>query len=244
MDLHSVLTAYRRHAPYYDAVFGMLLAPGRSRTVGLANQLPGQRVLEVGVGTGLSLPHYRDDFRVTGIDVSPEMLDIARRRVAEQNLQNVEALLEMDAEQLSFSDNSFDLVIAMYVASVVPDPKAMVAEIQRVCRPGGDILIVNHFAEETGLRGVVERKLAPWSKKLGWRPHFLLDHVLDSSTLEVLDTGRAAPLGLFTILQCRNAKNEDSPQRRAQAHAVELQPVELRPAAGQPALQPGTAAGS
>lgn len=243
MDMQSVLTAYRRHAPYYDAVFGLLLGPGRQQTVRLANLLAhrngGLRVLEVGVGTGLSLPHYRSDFSITGIDISPHMLEIARRRVAEQNLQNVEALLEMDAENLAFADDSFDIVIAMYVASVVPNPNAMVAEIQRVCRPGGDVLIVNHFAEETGFRGAVERKLAPFSRKLGWRPHFLMEDVLSASSLEVLDSDRAAPLGLFTILHCRNAKNEAVPHSKPK-----VQPVDVRHASGAPALQSGAVPGN
>jgi phosphatidylethanolamine/phosphatidyl-N-methylethanolamine N-methyltransferase len=206
MDMDSVLAAYRRHAPYYDAVFGLLLGPGRQRTVRLVNDLRGPKVLEVGVGTGLSLPHYRSDLRLTGIDISPDMLRIARRRVTERGLANVDAIVEMDAEDLRFDDSSFDIVIAMYVASVVPSPARMVREIQRVCRPGGDIVIVNHFAEEGGLRGRVERKLAPLSKKLGWRPDFAIESVLSAGTLEVLNVDRAAPLGLFTILHCRNAK--------------------------------------
>ena len=206
MDVTSVLAAYRRHAPYYDAVFGVLLGPGRQRTVKIANRLPGPRVLEVGVGTGLSLPRYRRDLRITGIDLSPEMLDIARRRVRSRRLAHVAAILEMDAEDLRFADNSFDLVVAMYVASVVPNPERLISEIQRVCRPNGDILIANHFAEPNGLRGKVERGLAPLSKKLGWRPDFPIDSVLSAGSLEVVDVHRVAPLGLFTILQCRNAK--------------------------------------
>lgn len=219
MDMVSVLAAYRRHAPYYDAVFGLLLGPGRQRTVRLVNKLQGPRVLEVGVGTGLSLPHYRSDLRVTGIDISPEMLRIARRRVAERGVGNIDAVLEMDAEELRFPDDSFDIVIAMYVASVVPSPARMVREIQRVCRPDGDIVIVNHFAEEGGLRGTVERKLAPLSKKLGWRPDFAIESVLSAGTLEVLNVDRAAPLGLFTVLRCRNAKTAGAEWRAPRPYA-------------------------
>ncbi len=206
MDMQSVLNAYRRHAPYYDAVFGVLLGPGRRQAVGLANRLVGRRLLEVGVGTGLSLPHYRSDKLISGIDISPEMLRIARERVTEQDLGNVEAILEMDAENLKFADDSFDIVCAMYVASVVPHPERLVAEIQRVCKPNGEILIVNHFAEPKGLRGTIERKLAPLSKQLGWRPDFELDTVLKAGTLTVIGRQSAAPLGLFTILRCKNTK--------------------------------------
>ena len=208
MDLPSVLSAYRRHAPYYDAVFGVLLGPGRVATVKLANTLTGKKVLEVGVGTGLSLPRYRKDIRITGIDISTEMLDIARKRVAEKRISNVDALYEMDAEQLDFQDNSFDTVIAMYVASVVPNPGKMLSEMQRVCRPGGDVLIVNHFAEDGGLRGAIERKMAPMSKKLGWRPDFELEPFLETGKLKVLSRTSAPPLSLFTILRCHNEKVE------------------------------------
>ena len=175
MDIESVRSAYRRHAPYYDAVFGILLHPGRRRTVQLANQVAGARVLEVGVGTGLSLARYRRDLRIVGIDVSTEMLRQARRRVSAKGLKHVEALLDMDAENLKFPDDSFDTVIAMYVASVVPNPDRLLAEIQRVCKPDGQILIVNHFAKPNGLRGRLVRGLSIWSKKLGWRPDFALD---------------------------------------------------------------------
>ncbi len=206
MDIPSVLSAYRRQAPIYDAVFGTLLGPGRAATVELANRLTGRKVLEVGVGTGLSLPRYRSDIRVTGIDISPDMLDIARRRVADKKIPNVDALYEMDAEALDFGDGSFDTVIAMYVASVVPHPDKLVAEMQRVCRPDGDILVVNHFAGTGGIRGNFERGIAPLSKKLGWRPDFEMEPFLRSGTMTVIDKRNAPPFGLFTILHCRNTR--------------------------------------
>ncbi len=212
MDIDSVRRAYRRHAPYYDAVFGVLLHPGRRRTVQLANQVAGARVLEVGVGTGLSLTRYRRDLRIVGIDVSTEMLRQARRRVREKDLTHVEALLDMDAENLKFPDDSFDTVIAMYVASVVPNPDRLLAEIQRVCKADGQILIVNHFARARGLGRHIVRGLSGWSKKLGWRPDFALETFLRAGSLDVLGVQHAAPLGLFTILHCRNAKS-DRPSR-------------------------------
>ena len=210
LDIDAVRSAYRRHAPYYDAVFGILLNPGRQRTVQLANRVAGKRVLEVGVGTGLSLASYRRDLSITGIDISDEMLRQARRRVGGKKLRHVEALFNMDAENLTFADDSFDTVIAMYVASVVPHPDRLLAEIQRVCKPGGQILIVNHFAETRGLRGRLVRSLSGWSKKLGWRPDFTLEPFLRNARLDLLDKQRAAPFGLFTILHCRNAKLDGS----------------------------------
>jgi phosphatidylethanolamine/phosphatidyl-N-methylethanolamine N-methyltransferase len=210
LDIDSVRSAYRRHAPYYDAVFGILLNPGRQRTVQIANRVAGRRVLEVGVGTGLSLASYRRDLGITGIDISDEMLRRARRRVAARQLSHVEALYNMDAENLAFADDSFDTVIAMYVASVVPHPDRLLAEIQRVCKPDGQILIVNHFAETRGLRGRLVQGLSRWSTKLGWRPDFTLEPFLRHGRLDVLETERAAPFGLFTILRCRNAKRDGS----------------------------------
>lgn len=206
LDKQSVVTAYRRQAPIYDIVFGVLLHPGRIGTVKLINQTAHGRVLEVGVGTGLSLPRYRKDLRIVGIDISDDMLRLARQRTREKGLGNVEALLNMDAEQLQFDDNSFDTVAAMYVASVVPHPDRLMREMQRVCKPGGDIFIVNHFAEDGGLRGTIERRLAALSHKLGWRPDFKLEPFMAHGTLEIIARYREAPLGLFTILHCRNEK--------------------------------------
>jgi phosphatidylethanolamine/phosphatidyl-N-methylethanolamine N-methyltransferase len=162
--------------------------------------------LEVGVGTGLSLPHYRPDYRIVGIDISPHMLAKAHERVADRQLGNVEALLEMDAENLEFADNTFDLVVAMFVVSVVPHPDRLLSEMQRVCIPGGDILVVNHFAHENGLRGAVERRLAPFSRHLGWRPDFRLDPHLEGTSLEMLETKHTDPFGMFTLVHYRNGK--------------------------------------
>src|SRR5208282_4130800 len=120
MDLQDTLRTYRLFSGSYDFVFGPVFHPGRKEAVRVANDSPGQRILEVGVGTGLSLPHFRADAEVTGIDVSAAMLAKARRRVARRSLTQVKALIEMDAENTTFADNSFDSVLALYVASVVP----------------------------------------------------------------------------------------------------------------------------
>lgn len=210
LDKDSVVAAYRRQAPFYDMVFGVLLHPGRIATVKMINQLCHGRVLEVGVGTGLSLPRYRRDLRITGIDISDDMLHRARERVREERLTNIEALPNMDAEALSFGADSFDVVAAMYVASVVPNPDQLMREMQRVCKPGGDIFIVNHFAAEGGLRGFTEDRLATLSKKLGWRPDFKQAPFMAHGSLEILKSRRVSPFGLFTILHCRNRKAADA----------------------------------
>src|SRR2546430_10708812 len=144
MKMGSGRAASRRYAAVYDAVFGPVLQPGRKAVLQALRLRPGERVLEVGVGTGLSLPLYPRDVTITGIDVSREMLEKARRRVARQRLANVEALLDMDAERMSFPEASFDKVVAMYVVSVVERPAPLLEELHRVCRADRDILLRNH----------------------------------------------------------------------------------------------------
>src|SRR5512134_759135 len=170
MQIDAVKTAYRRYARIYDAVFGPVLQPGRRALLERLELKPGDRVLEVGVGTGLSLPLYPRSVRITGIDVSREMLEKARSRVARRRLDNVDALLEMDAEAMTFPDASFDKVVAMYVVSVVPRPGKLLEELHRVCRPDGDIFIVNHFQSENPIVGSLERALAGFSSQIGFNP--------------------------------------------------------------------------
>lgn len=215
MDLASIRRAYKRYAGMYDVVFGAVMNPGRKLAVHTANKKPNQRVLEVGVGTGLALPLYRRDIKVVGIDVSPEMLTRAREKVAEEGLSNIEQLLEMDAENLTFSDASFDTVIAMYVASVVPHPRRLMEEMCRVCKPEGDIIIVNHFTSEGGPLRAVEFLINPLSKTLGWRPEFELRPLLDGAGIEVKAIRPAYPTPMFKVIHCRNA-----PARAARPQAV------------------------
>jgi phosphatidylethanolamine/phosphatidyl-N-methylethanolamine N-methyltransferase len=200
LDAAAVRAAYRRWASFYDASFGGVSAWGRRAAVDAANALPGRRVLEVGVGTGLALPRYRPDKRVVGIDLSPEMLAHARARVAAGRLAHVEALHEMDAEATSFPDASFDIAVAMFVASVVPHPRLLLAELKRVVRPGGRILFVNHFAAARGPRWWVERLLAPASRLLGWHPDFRLEALLPPQDLAAARCRPVPPLGLFTLV--------------------------------------------
>lgn len=204
MDLESVRRAYRRYAPVYDVVFGPWFKVGRQRTVRTVNHTAPGRILEVGVGTGLSLPEYRKDIRITGIDVSHDMLQVARNRVAEKRLGNVEGLLEMDAETLDFPDASFDAVVAMYVMSVVPNPTRCLAEMRRVCKPGGTIFICNHFYAEQDHHKALVQLLAPMARWIGWRPDFKLDSLLHDAELVIESNQSVPPLGLFNVLQCRN----------------------------------------
>jgi phosphatidylethanolamine/phosphatidyl-N-methylethanolamine N-methyltransferase len=184
MQLDTVKKAYRRYAGVYDALFGAVLQPGRKAVIQALGCLPGDRVLEVGVGTGLSLPLYPAHTSVTGIDVSSEMLDKARERVARLELTNVVALEEMNAEAMSFADASFDKVVAMYVVSVVGRPDRLLAELRRVCRPGGEIFIVNHVRSEHPLLGGIEKALAPLSGLIGFRPDFELKELTGTHRLD------------------------------------------------------------
>ncbi len=200
LDAESVRAAYRRWAGVYDTVFGGVSARGRRRAVQAVNALPGRRVLEVGVGTGLALPHYVGGKRITGIDLCAEMLEHARRRVREQHLAHVDALLEVDAERTPFEDAAFDIAVAMFVASVVPNPPLLLAEMRRVVRPGGHLLFVNHFAAERGPRWWAERALAPLSRKLGWHPDFARDALLPPKDQSAAEFTAVPPFGLFTLV--------------------------------------------
>ncbi|MCD8481527.1 MAG: class I SAM-dependent methyltransferase [Verrucomicrobia bacterium] len=179
MDLTKIKKAYHRYAPVYDVVFGKVFAEGRRLAVNkLASLGPGP-VLEIGVGTGLSLPFYPEGVEVTGIDISPQMLNKARKRAERHELRSVR-LQEMDAQELQYPDNSFNGVAAMYVASVIPDPVRMMDEAFRVCRPGGIILVVNHFSSRNKRLRAFEKFLTPLSDRLGFHPDFCMDQFLDN----------------------------------------------------------------
>src|SRR5262245_13483796 len=209
MDEAAVKSAYRRWAPVYDSTFGLVAAEGRKHAVEIINKGRG-RVLEVGVGTGLSLPAYRRELEIVGIDLSPELLEKARERVAGEGLRNVAGLHEMDAGDLKFPDASFDTVVAMYVMTVVPEPEKVMRELARVCKPGGEVLLVNHFSTEDGMRGWVERRMAPFADKLGWRPVFDVERVMVCRDLRLIERRRLRPMGIFTMLRFRKAGDGES----------------------------------
>jgi phosphatidylethanolamine/phosphatidyl-N-methylethanolamine N-methyltransferase len=203
MELHAVRSAYRRYAAIYDLVFGSIFEPGRRLAVRAANSNANQRILEVGVGTGLSLPMYRSDAKVMGIDVSPEMLAKARERTAALKLRQVESLVEMDAERLRFPDASFDSAVALYVVSVVPDPIRLLSEMRRVCRPGGDIVILNHFGSDRPLLRTFESAFAPLSGALGFRPNMPIGNILNLPGLETVSVQSTNLFGYWTMLHLR-----------------------------------------
>jgi phosphatidylethanolamine/phosphatidyl-N-methylethanolamine N-methyltransferase len=205
MELDATLRTYRRYAGWYDVVFGAAFEAGRREAVRRVNDAPNQRILEVGVGTGLSLPLYRRDARVVGIDVSPEMLAKARDKVARLGLTQIEAISEGDAERLRYSDGSFDAVMALYVASVVSDVARFGAELRRVCKPGGRIVIVNHFSQVAGPLRAVEQALAPFAGRIGFHADFALEPFLRASGLKVHEARPVNLFGYWTLLDCVNA---------------------------------------
>ena len=202
MELAAVKTTYKYWAPIYDYTFGLITRAGRRKVVDYVNTRQG-RVLEIGVGTGLSLHRYKGHLDVTGIDVSPDMLDKARQKVAEKGLTHVTRISEMDARTLAFPDGHFDTVVAMYLVSVVPEPERVLAEMARVCRPGGEVLIVNHFARKQGVLAAVERLFAPLANIIGWHSDFEMERVLGERSLEMVDAQNVDPIGLFTFLRQR-----------------------------------------
>lgn len=200
LDETSIKKVYKRWAPIYDNTFGRFTTEGRRHAAEIINKRSG-RVLEVGVGTGLSLQYYGAHMEVVGIDLSPEMLDKARQRVAEEGLDNVTGLHEMDAGELTFPDACFDTVVAMYTLTVVPDPVKVMRELQRVCKVGGQVVLVNHFSQDDGVRGWVERRMAPFGDKLGWHPVFDVSRVMVCDNLKLVDRQALRPWGLFTMLR-------------------------------------------
>jgi len=201
MTLEQTLRAYRGYAPTYDVVFGPILRDGRRLAVQLANHRPGQRLLEVGVGTGLSLPHFRRDAIVTGIDVSPEMLVKARRRADGLGHAEDWRLEIMDAQDMGFADDSFDAVVALYVASTVQIPARFGAELLRVCRPGGSIVIVNHFSSRPGPLGAAEKWLGRHAGRLGFEADFPLDRFIAETGLIPVECRPTGLFGFWTLLR-------------------------------------------
>jgi phosphatidylethanolamine/phosphatidyl-N-methylethanolamine N-methyltransferase len=211
MDLHDTIRTYRLFSGSYDIVFGPVFHPGRKEAVRIANDRPAQRILEVGVGTGLSLPHFRPDSRVVGIDVSAEMLAKAKRRTERMGLAHVEGLHLMDAENLAFADNSFDAVLALYVASVVPDPARLAAEMRRVCIPGGTIVVVNHFTSENPLVRFMEKRLAALARHIGFHADFPFEGFQQASRLSIREVRPSNLFGYWKLLRCVNEKPASTP---------------------------------
>jgi phosphatidylethanolamine/phosphatidyl-N-methylethanolamine N-methyltransferase len=214
LDIDGVRDAYRRYAHLYDRWFGKIFHPGRKLAIDQMGIKPGDRVLEVGVGTGLSLPEYPEGVEVTGIDVSPEMINQARQRAEDAGMTGV-TLAEMDAEAMDLPDRAFDHVVAMYVLSVSPHPRRVVNEMRRVCKPGGDLFIVNHFRHANPVISTFERLLAPLSGLFGFHPDFAYDDFIEQTDLQVIETHPVNLFGYWTLVRAAS-----TPQSAATAAAA------------------------
>jgi phosphatidylethanolamine/phosphatidyl-N-methylethanolamine N-methyltransferase len=219
-DKQTIAKAYARWAPVYDLVFGAVFERGRTASIEAAERIGG-RILEVGVGTGISLPDYSRANRLVGVDYSEPMLRKAQERVVEQGLDNVEALAVMDAKHLAFPDQSFDVVVAQYVITAVPEPEAALDEFARVLKPGGEIILVNHIGAETGLRRAFEQWFSPVARRLGWRPEFpwarLARWAEVTAGVHLIERRPMPPLGHFSLI--RFGKGAVAARTGAAAHA-------------------------
>jgi phosphatidylethanolamine/phosphatidyl-N-methylethanolamine N-methyltransferase len=206
IDRESVERAYDRWAPIYDLVFGGVFGKGRHAAIVATNSIGG-RVLEVGVGTGISLPQYAANTRIFGTDISEAMLAKARQRVTDQRLKNVEGLAVMDAEKLEFPDNSFDVVMAQYVVTAVPNPEKALDEFARVLRPGGELIILSRVSADAGMRHFIERRLQPVVRRLGWRTDFAWSRFAQwaagAHDVELVERRPVPPLGHFSLIRFR-----------------------------------------
>lgn len=217
IDKATVTKAYARWAPVYDLVFGRVFETGRNSSIEAAERIGG-RILEVGVGTGISLPDYARSNRLVGIDISEPMLRKAKERVEQFKLDNVEMLAVMDVAHLGFPDASFDAVVAQYVITAVPDPEAALDEFARVLKPGGEMILVNHISAESGPRRAFELAFSPIARRLGWRPEFewaRLQRWVDTHPdMRVIDRTPMPPLGHFSMIRF-GKRNADWPGARA-----------------------------
>jgi len=196
-----VARVYENIAWAYDLVFGPALHPGRVDAIRRMAIKPGDRVLEVGVGTGINTSLYPRDCSVTGIDLSSSMLEKARERVARKGVRNVR-LLQMDAANLKFADDTFDIVYAPYVISVVPDPVAVAREMRRVCRPGGRIIILNHFRSRNPVMASIERGISPFTVHIGFKSDLDMPGFLAQAELKPLSIEKVNVPRIWSLVTC------------------------------------------
>ena len=206
LSREMVENAYDRWAPIYDLVFGGVFSKGRRAAILATNNIGG-RVLEVGVGTGISLPQYAPNLRIFGTDISEGMLRKAKARVAEFRLKNVEGLAVMDAEKLEFPDASFDVVMAQYVVTAVPNPEAALDEFARVLRPGGEIILLSRVSADAGMRRIIEKGLQPVVRQLGFRTDFAWSRYTEWAAgahgMKLVERRPVPPFGHFSLIRFR-----------------------------------------
>jgi phosphatidylethanolamine/phosphatidyl-N-methylethanolamine N-methyltransferase len=206
LDSETIAKAYAGWAPVYDLVFGAVFDAGRRASIAAAERIGG-RILDVGVGTGIALSDYSPRNRIVGVDYSEPMLRKAQARVIREKLAHIDALAVMDATRLGFRDAYFDVVLAQFVITTVPDPEATLDEFVRVLRPGGEIILVNHLGAEAGLQREFENWFAPLARRLGWRPEFkwsrLAQWAARNGQVHVIERRALPPLGQFSLIRFR-----------------------------------------
>jgi phosphatidylethanolamine/phosphatidyl-N-methylethanolamine N-methyltransferase len=205
LEKRQVKRVYALYSPIYDFLFDWIFHPGRQAAVKFLDIQPGERVLEVGIGTGLNLPLYPPHCQLVGIDLSKEMLEKAEERIQELALGNV-TLRVMDAAATDFADNEFDRALATYVISAVPDPVAVLGEMRRVVKPGGTLVILNHFKSEKFLSGILEDLVAPLCTRLGWKSNLALEPLLDQVGLAPDLTTKVNLFNGWRLIRCINRK--------------------------------------
>lgn len=205
IDRDHLERVYSRYAGFYDRIFRRVSSAPRMAIFRTLAIQPGERVLEVGVGTGLCLPWYPSHCDVVGIDLSAAMLQKAAQRVEAERLTHV-SLHRMDAGEMAFAENSFDYVIAAYVVTAVPDYRRLMSEMIRVCRPGGRIILLNHFTQDSPILAAVEKFFSPLFVKVGFRSDLSVGQVIDGWPLIQERHEKVAPLGFWRVVACINNK--------------------------------------
>jgi phosphatidylethanolamine/phosphatidyl-N-methylethanolamine N-methyltransferase len=219
----SIATAYRLWAPVYDLVFGEVFKSARRAGIAAAEAVGGA-VLEVGIGTGISLPFYSRSTRLVGVDISEPMLRKAQGRVAEMAYSNVQGLALMDASKLAFADNSFNVIVAQLVVTTVPDPEGTLDEFMRVLKPGGEIVLISRVGADQGPRRVVEQALTPITRRIGWRLEFPWSRyarwVESRKDVNVVEHLPMAPFGHFSLIRFSKKDPNVAGKKILEARAV------------------------